>query len=930
MLAAVLAASHASAAPAPAAAAPASDLKPDPALKFGVLPNGMHYILMKNATPTGLAALRLRIGAGSLMERPGQEGLAHFIEHMAFNGSTHVPEGEMVKLLERYGLKFGADTNAFTSFDETVYELDLPTTNAAAVDASLMIMRETAGNLIFDPGAIDRERGVVLSEERTRDGPQMHMAHAQYDLFLKDQLAPSRFPIGSTEVLHTAQRDRFVAFYNAWYRPERATLVMVGDFDLAAMEQLIKAKFSDWKAGGPALAEPDQGAVAMRGLETKALIEPGLGPMVWIGWATAPDLATDSAAHRQMTTVRDLGFAVLNRRLQLIAQSGSAPFLGAGSGHQRLLKSADITQISITAQPGKVLESLAVVDAERRRLLTYGVTAAELNQEVTGIRSELQTAVAGAATRRSPDVARGLVGAVNDDEVFVSPADELAMFEATAKTLTPEAVNAAVKSAFGGAGPLLLGATPEALPGGQAALEAAFKTAEAQPVTAGQAQVAKAWPYASFGAPGTVASRQEVKDLGVTIVRFKNGSSLVVKPTAFRKDQIVVRLLVGHGREELPTDRETSAWVSSQEVVLGGFGKMTNEEMKLALADKVVGAAFSGEDDAWAFTGQTRPADLAVQMQLMTAYISDPGLRPDPFQRFQSAAPTIQAQLASAPGAVMQRDRNRLLHGGDPRFGLPGLAAMQAAKFEDLKALLAKGLAEGPVEMTVVGDVDVERTISEAAATIGALPPRAASPAPAAGLRTAFPAGTPTPVRLTHKGRADQGLAFVAWPVGDFFTDTRRSRQLVVLKDVLEQRAIEVLREKLGVTYSPQVGVSPSWAFPGYGFMSAQIETPTDKIGLFLPAIKEIVADLRDHPLTADKLALALNPEVEQITKQRQTNEYWLTYLSGATGDPRRLAAARTVLAEISGTTAADLQRLAREVFVDSKAYAIEVAPEAK
>ena len=255
---------------------------------------------------------------------------------------------------------------------------------------------------------------------------------------------------------------------------------------------------------------------------------------------------------------------------------------------------------------------------------------------------------------------------------------------------------------------------------------------------------------------------------------------------------------------------------------------------------------------------------------------------------------------------------------------------MQSASFDDLKAMLARTMAGGPIEVTVVGDVDVDAAIAAVAATAGALPPRAAPPPTPAALQTVFPAGTATPVQLTHKGRADQGLAFIAWPVGDFFSDTRRARELVILKDVLEQRLIEELRENQAVTYSPAVAVSPSWVFPGYGVLSAQIETPTDKLGGFYPAVSKIVANLREQPISADELKRALDPEVEQIAKQRQTNDYWLACLSGAAGDPRRLEAARTAQAQVAATTAADVLRLAREVFIDSKAYAIDVRPETK
>ncbi len=204
-----------------AAAAPArlgqasdtADIPQDPALRTGRLENGMRYVILKNATPAGQASLRLRIGAGSLMESDDQQGLMHFLEHMAFDGSTHVPRGEMVKILERHGLAFGPDTNAFTNFDQTVYQLDLPQNDEDSLDTGLMLMRETAGNLLLDQAAIDNEKGVVLSEERLRDSPGLRLARQQYDFFYKDQLLPRRFPIGKVQVIQGAKKDPLTKLY---------------------------------------------------------------------------------------------------------------------------------------------------------------------------------------------------------------------------------------------------------------------------------------------------------------------------------------------------------------------------------------------------------------------------------------------------------------------------------------------------------------------------------------------------------------------------------------------------------------------------------------------------------------------------------------------------------------------------------------------
>ena len=239
----------------------ASDVPVDANILFGVLPNGMKYALLKNSTPKDSVVLRMRFDVGSFAEADDQRGLAHFLEHMAFNGSTNVPEGEMIKLLERKGLAFGADTNASTGFDQTVYQLDLPNASDDLIDTGLMLMRETGGNLTIDPTAVDRERGIILSERRARDTYQLRSLIDQLDFQMKGMSVADRIPVGTEDVIKTAPAARIRDLYDRYYRPERATLVMVGDFDPAAIEAKIKARFSDWQGRGPAGADPDIGKV---------------------------------------------------------------------------------------------------------------------------------------------------------------------------------------------------------------------------------------------------------------------------------------------------------------------------------------------------------------------------------------------------------------------------------------------------------------------------------------------------------------------------------------------------------------------------------------------------------------------------------------------------------------------------------------------
>nr|WP_197727461.1 insulinase family protein [Rhizobium ruizarguesonis] len=336
-----------------------SEIKADTDVHFGTLANGMRFAIMRNVTPPGQAAIRFRIGSGSLDENDSQQGLAHVLEHMAFKGSTHVAEGEMIRILQRKGLAFGPDTNAHTSYDETVYALDLPEVDADTISTSLMLMRETASELTLDAGAFDRERGVILSEERLRDMPQYRASLGIMNSLLAGQRATMRAPIGKADIISNAPVDLVRDYYRANYRPDRATLIVVGDIDPAAMEVEIRQRFSDWKAVGPAQTKADLGALVTKGETAEVIVIPGDITSIQIAWTRPYDAAPDTLAKRRAGLIEDLGFLVLNRRVSAIASKADAPFINADVRTQE-----DHDLFRQAANEAGALSSAALVSAQ--------------------------------------------------------------------------------------------------------------------------------------------------------------------------------------------------------------------------------------------------------------------------------------------------------------------------------------------------------------------------------------------------------------------------------------------------------------------------------------------------------------------------------------------------------------------------------------
>lgn len=905
-----------------------SDLPAEPGIRFGTLENGMRFAIMRNATPPGQAAIRFRIGAGSLDENDNQQGLAHFLEHMAFKGSTHVAGDEMIRILQRKGLAFGPDTNANTSYDETVYALDLPEVDADTLSTGLMLMRETASELTLDAGAFDRERGVILSEERLRDTPQYRAAIGVTNSLLAGQRVTMRSPIGKIDIISHAPVDLLRDFYHTNYRPERATLIVVGDVDPAAMEIEIRQRFSDWKAAAPAPQKPDLGPLKPKDESAEVITVPGGTTNVQIAWTRPYDTSPDTFAKRRAELIEDLGLLVLKRRLGAMASKGNAPFISAAVGSQDLFDSARLVVVMANCEPNKWQAALTALDQEQRRFQQFGADQAEVDREILEYRSLLQATAAGASTRTSTDVASMLASSVDDNQVFTSPAEDLSMFETMTKGVTAAEINQVLQHVFSGNGPQLVLQTAQSPQGGADDVRQVYDASRAVPVTAPSSAAAVVWPYTHFGASGAVVERHTVDDLGLTMVRFANGVRLTVKPTKLRANEVLVREDIGRGRLDLPNDRPLAIWTSPA-VVLSGTKAMDYQDMQKALAANIASIDFSVDDSSFQFDGRTRTEDLATQLQMMTAYTSDPAYRPEAFKRVQQAYLNNLDQYEATPGAIISRDFAGLVHSGDPRWTFPDRAQLSAAKPEDFEALFGGHISTGPIDITIVGDITADDAIRLTAETFGALPARPDNTSSDDAKNVHFPMPTATPVTQTHSGRADNAAAIVAAPIGDMLSDMQRGFTANVAGQIFENRLIDQFRIAEGATYSPQGDMDLSWEIPGYGYAYLYVETTPAKIDDFYALVDRIATDLRSNDVSPDELVRAREPIIETLKHQQQSNEYWIQYLHRAQTDPRRLERIRDNLSGYGKVTAEDIRQFATTYFRPDKFWKFEVLPAA-
>lgn len=905
----------------------ASDLTPDPAVRYGILPNGMRFAIMKNAKPLHSASIRLRISMGSTAESDKQRGLAHFLEHMAFNGTTNVPEGEMVKLLERNGLAFGADTNASTSFNETVYKLDLPEVNDALVDTGLFLMREVASEMTLEPGAIDRERGIILGELRARENYAMRNSKDYIGFAVPGSPAAERFISGDEEVIRTAPAAEFRDLYSRYYTPDRATLVIVGDIDPAAVEAKIRAKFASWKAKGKAPGDPAAAKVdPARPTEFRLFEDKDVPTGVSILAVRPYVLEPDTRALRERRLLETIGNAALNRRLVRLQREPGAKFASGAAGTNNFLATARVSDLSVTARERDWEGALTLAEEELRRALTHGFSQAEIDEQMAALRSGYRNAVEQAPTRTSGALAETIIGTLEPRAVFTTPQSSLDRFEALAPTVTPERVNAAFRAAWSGANPQVRVAHNAPIAGGIEAIRKAYAVSAAKAVAAPVSAASTKFAYTDFGTPGTVATDTRVTDLDIRRIRFANNVRLNIKRTDFEKGVVRVSLRIGGGISEMPAKPDGLGTFLSSAFAAGGTAAHSADDLQSLLAGKTVGRGFGAATDYFGGTYATVPQDLELQLQLLAAYATAPGYRAEAEAQWKTTVGVFYPTLESQPQAIIARDVTRILASGDTRFGFPSEADARARSFAELKPVLAGPLFRGPVEIGIVGDVDEAAAIAAVARTFGALPPRMENrPDYGAARPVSFPKSR-APIVLTHSGKPNQAMALNYWPTTDGFDDEVAIR-LSLLGRVLQLMLTDELRERLGATYSPSGGSSTSSLFKGYGYLAAISNVEPGRIAEVNAAVDAIAARLAEKPVDADTLLRARKPMLESFERQKRENGFWIGLVDEAQSEPKDLEDYRRYQARLNAVTAAELQALARQYMKPAEELRISIVP---
>ena len=912
----------------------ASDLPVDTAITYGELSNGLRYAVRENDTPTQTATLLMRIDTGSLNETDETRGLAHFLEHMAFNGSENIPEGEMTKRLERYGLAFGADTNASTGFNETTYQLELPEVTEEMLDVTLNIMRETAERLLLDPEAIEKERGVIQAERRARSNPAFKAFLDQLDFYAGHTILPDRLPIGTEATIDTITPEQFRDFYQRYYRPEKTFITLVGDMKPEFAIQKIEQYFGDWVNPGGISAGIDVEieSEAITSSRARVYSDPEIQTSVNLAVLKPVEDDSDTAANRKEGLIESLGNSMLNRRLGKMARLENSAFITAGVGRSNFFDVAEVSSLTVNAQPDNWDAALAQGEQALRQALEFGFSQAELDEQLANIENSLEVAVQTSPTRRTPRLARQIMGAFGNESVVTTPQTSLERFVMNKPDVTLEAVTKAFRESWEGldAAPQLYMQTSTNIEDGEAKLEAAYAASKKNPVEARAEEAKLIFAYDDFGPAGKVAKRTRLEDLDATLVIFENNVRLNMKKTDFEDNVVRLSARVGAGSLSAPTDIapgfETYA---SNMLALSGLGQHKVDDIATILAGKSVGVRRGLGGTAMTLSGSTTPDDLALQLKLMTAYATDPGYRPEAQSQYDKYIRSWYPTLDSTPGGVASRDISRILRSGDARWGIPAEADLLDVDFDLIKNWMDENVQSGAIELTVVGDFEEDALVKAVAESFGALPERPAEPyRPDASLTALkFPAGSTEPTILRHAGDAETARLYVYWPAPDG-SDTKISRETQVVADLFQLELTEVLREDEGATYSPRVSRTGSRLYPDYGFIGAQIEVSPDRIDAMADRIREVAAEFQSGDIDADVFDRAIKPTLEYLETSVENNSLWMSVLSQAQTDPEPVARFRTRDAAYQNMTIEDLKPVAKQVFDPAKAVEIQILPE--
>ncbi len=915
-----------------------SDIPVDPAWTFGELKNRVRYAVRKNGVPPGQVTIRIRVDAGSLMERDNEQGFAHLLEHLTFRGSKYVPDGEAIRIWQRFGITFGSDSNAETTPTHTVYKLDIPSASPETLDESMKILSGMIREPSLSKKGLDAERPVVLSELRDRSGTQARIADATRELFFAGQRYENRSPIGTIETLNGATIKTVRAFHSRWYRPENTVIVIAGDADPAIFEELLTKYFDDWNVKGPTPDHPDFGKPSPTKPSASILVEPTL-PFVINQAVIRPwNYVNDTIAYNEGLLADLLALQIINRELERRARAGGS-YLQASVTQDDVSRSIDGTFISVIPigddWEAALNDVRSVIDKARNTPFSEDDIAREVSEFDAALKIGVETYETEAATTQADNI----INAVDIREATATPQTALDVFNSMRSKLTPEFLRRRVDALFTGTANRALLIAPQA----GVVSETQLASALTSPIKDnGNSERRANVTFDDLPAPkslGTVISRKKIGLLEMEAVTFANGTRVLLYPNDAEVNKINLKVRFGNGYQALPNNAPSLLWSGDAALVSSGIGDIRQEGIDQLTTGRRIGFGFAIDDDAFEFNADTRAEDLRDQLRLFAAKLLEPGWDKAPVVRAKAGAKLSYQSYTSSPATLIDRDLGWIVRGRDPRYKTPDPKDIDRLDAESFRKTWEPLLKEGPVEVLMFGDFDSDLAIQYLSETIGALPPRAAALNVPNNGALGLPVSAPDEdaIITLHRGDKEQAAALLAWPTsggvgaegGPDVEGITESRRLEILANIFNNRLFEQLREKEGASYAPQVYSSWPKSYSTGGYIGAISQLAPSAIPVFEQTAQSIAKDLVATPISQDELNRAVVPLGQQIRRAATGNTFWIWQLEGATRDPRRILAVRTLLSDYTQITPVEVQALAQKYLATDNVFRWHILPEA-
>ena len=892
---------------------PLAEVTPiDPEIKVGHLANGLTYYVMKHAKPEQRASLWLAVNAGSVLEDEDQRGLAHFCEHMAFNGTKRFPKMDIVNYIEKVGMRFGADVNAYTSFDQTVYQLTVPTDDHDVLMKGFDILRDWAGDVSFDPVEVDKERGVVLEEWRLGRGAFARIDDKQWPVIFSGSRYAERLPIGKPEILKTAKRDTLVRFYKDWYRPDQMAVIAVGDFDAAAIEKEIQARFGDLK--NPEHERQRETMPVPHDHDTLVTV------------ATDPEMpftqvtVYDKMDHRPELTkgdyrrhlVEEIYHSMLRARFAELAEDPASPFVWAGSYTTSFIRSGDLFVRSAQTKEGRTPEALTALYREIQRVEKFGFLPSELERARKDVLSNAENGAKEWEKTPDPDIADEITRNFFEREQMGGRALELAMTRELLPTITLDELNHLARTWGGEKGRViaLSGPSTQKLPAEPEVRQLAA-TAASTPVEAWKDAAADRPLMADKPAPGKVVETTHDDATGATVWKLSNGIKVVVKPTTFQNDEVRFDGWQPGGTSVL-SDADWDQIRFGGLISSMGVGDFDPIALKKALAGKVLDVNVGYWELTETASGSARPEDLETMFQLLHLRLTAPRKDERAFAAWKQEQAEWVKHKELMPEIYFSEQISAVENGNHHRRMPTTPGMLDKLSLDKALAIYKERFADcGNFTFVFVGNIDLATLQPLVETYLGSLPSK--------GRKEHWKdVGVHYPTRTIQKeivaGTEPKSFVALQMTAPDKWTrDLQRDAK--ILSMVLRIRLREVLREDMGGVYHVSVGAGVSREPTQRRNFNVFFGCDPANVDKLKNAVFEEVGKIQKSGVTAEYL----DKVREQLRRQHETdlkeNGWWLDELHDAYYYGDDFKTSSDVDAIISRVTSANIQAAAKHFF---------------